>query len=69
MRLFWAHAGLLGLTEALHCGKPLLMTPIYGDQFLNAYAAQDRGIGLKLDYQDINVEMLQESLQELSKPR
>ncbi|TDG43842.1 hypothetical protein AWZ03_009753 [Drosophila navojoa] len=68
VRLFWAHAGLLGLTEALHCGKPLLMTPIYGDQFLNAYAAQDRGIGLKLDYQDINVEMLQESLHELSKP-
>ncbi|EDW64684.1 UDP-glucosyltransferase 2 [Drosophila virilis] len=68
VRLFWAHAGLLGLTEALHCGKPLLMTPIYGDQFLNAHAAQDRGVGLKLDYEHINVETLQQSLQELAKP-
>ncbi|XP_043070517.1 UDP-glucosyltransferase 2 isoform X2 [Drosophila grimshawi] len=68
VRLFWAHAGLLGLTEALHCGKPLLMTPIYGDQFLNAFAAQDRGVGIKLDYQQINVDTLQQSLQELSKP-
>ncbi|XP_062120630.1 UDP-glycosyltransferase UGT5 [Drosophila sulfurigaster albostrigata] len=66
VKLFWAHAGLLGMTEALHCGKPLLMTPIYGDQFLNAYAAQQRGIGLKLDYEQINVTTLQETLQELS---
>ncbi|KAH8412007.1 hypothetical protein KR222_006607, partial [Zaprionus bogoriensis] len=68
VKLFWAHAGLLGLTEALHCGKPLLMTPIYGDQFLNAHAAQDRGIGLKLDYQHIDVDSLQQALQQLSLP-
>ncbi|KAH8271963.1 hypothetical protein KR044_012415 [Drosophila immigrans] len=66
VKLFWAHAGLLGMTEALHCGKPMLMTPIYGDQFLNAFAAQDRGVGLKLDYEQINASTLQETLQELS---
>lgn len=69
VKLFWAHAGLLGMTEALHCGKPLLMTPIYGDQFLNAHAAQDRGIGLKLDYQHIDVQSLEQALQQLSNPR
>lgn len=57
------------MTEALHCGKPLLMTPIYGDQFLNAHAAQDRGIGLTLDYQHIDVQSLQQALQQLSNPR
>ncbi|KAM8716275.1 hypothetical protein ACLKA7_003199 [Drosophila subpalustris] len=68
VKLFWAHAGLLGLTEALHCGKPLLMTPLYGDQFLNAIAAQGRGIGLTLEYEQINVDTLQEKLQQLSTP-
>lgn len=68
VKLFWAHAGLLGLTEGLHCGKPLLMTPIYGDQFLNAFAAEGRGVGLKLDYEEINVDTLQASLQQLSDP-
>ncbi|XP_034473734.1 UDP-glucuronosyltransferase 2B31 [Drosophila innubila] len=68
VKLFWAHAGLLGLTEALHCGKPLLMTPLYGDQFLNSLAAQDRGIGLLLEYEQINVETVREKLQQLSDP-
>ncbi|KAH8377404.1 hypothetical protein KR093_005324 [Drosophila rubida] len=66
VKVFWAHAGLLGMTEALHCGKPMLMTPIYGDQFLNAFAAQQRGVGLKLDYEQIDASVLQETLQELS---
>jgi len=69
VKLFWTHAGLLGLTEGLHCGKPLLLTPIYGDQFLNAFAAEGRGVGLKLDYEEINVDTLQVSLQNLSHPR
>jgi len=45
------------------------MTPIYGDQFLNAFAAEGRGVGLKLDYEEINVDTLQASLQQLSDPR
>lgn len=45
------------------------MTPIYGDQFLNAHAAQDRGIGLQLDYLNIDVHSLRQALQQLSNPR
>ncbi|EDV57648.2 LOW QUALITY PROTEIN: uncharacterized protein Dere_GG24956 [Drosophila erecta] len=67
VKLFWSHGGLLGTTEAVHCGKPLLVTPIYGDQFLNAYSVQNRGMGLKLDYQDITVENLNKALTELRK--
>ncbi|XP_030383636.1 UDP-glucuronosyltransferase 1-7C [Scaptodrosophila lebanonensis] len=68
VKLFWTHGGLLGTTEGVHCGKPMLVTPIYGDQFVNAFAVLNRGIGLKLDYDQINVENLQEALQQLSQP-
>ncbi|XP_033174081.1 UDP-glucuronosyltransferase [Drosophila mauritiana] len=67
VKLFWSHGGLLGTTESVHCGKPLLVTPIYGDQFLNAFSVQNRGMGLKLDYQDITVENLKSALAELRK--
>ncbi|EDW76472.2 uncharacterized protein Dwil_GK14641 [Drosophila willistoni] len=65
--LFWSHGGLLGTTEGVHCGKPMLVTPIYGDQFLNAFAVQNRGMGLKLHYQEISHTSLNESFQELTK--
>ncbi|ALC38850.1 Dot [Drosophila busckii] len=68
VKIFWTHAGLLGMTEALHCGKPMLMTPIYGDQFLNAHAAQTRGVGLILSYEDIKAAQLKTKLAALSKP-
>ncbi|KAH8369048.1 hypothetical protein KR200_010824 [Drosophila serrata] len=67
VKLFWTHGGLLGTTESVHCGKPMLVTPIYGDQFLNAFSVQNRGMGLKLDYEEINVDNLKQAFKELSK--
>lgn len=69
MKLFWSHGGLLGTTESVHCGKPLLVTPIYGDQFLNAFSVQNRGMGLKLDYEEITIENLQQAFSKLSDTR
>ncbi|XP_037711285.1 UDP-glucosyltransferase 2 [Drosophila subpulchrella] len=67
VKLFWSHGGLLGTTESVHCGKPLLVTPIYGDQFLNAFSVQNRGMGLKLNYEDITIPNLKRAFTELSK--
>ncbi|XP_017047434.1 UDP-glucosyltransferase 2 [Drosophila ficusphila] len=66
VKLFWTHGGLLGTTESVHCGKPMLVTPIYGDQFLNAFSVQNRGMGLKFDYQDISVSNLRKAFTKLS---
>lgn len=32
VRVFVTHAGLMGTTEAVHCGVPVVVTPMYGDQ-------------------------------------
>lgn len=48
------HGGLLGANEAAYCGVPVVVTPFYGDQFLNAAALENRGMGVVLKFQDIN---------------
>lgn len=32
VRAFVTHGGLLGSSEAAHCGVPVIVTPMYGDQ-------------------------------------
>ena len=44
MKLFISHGGLLGTQEAVACGVPMLMVPLYADQALNARAMADRGV-------------------------
>lgn len=50
------HGGLLGSSEAAYCGVPVILTPFYGDQFLNSAAMESRGMGVILKYNDINKE-------------
>lgn len=68
MKLFWSHGGLLGVTEAVYCGKPMIVTPIYGDQFLNAYAVNNRGVGKIIFYNEIDKERLLNALLQAMSP-
>nr|XP_040238054.2 UDP-glucosyltransferase 2-like [Anopheles coluzzii]XP_040238055.2 UDP-glucosyltransferase 2-like [Anopheles coluzzii] len=54
VRLFVSHGGLLGVSEAVHCGVPVVVMPIYGDQFLNAAALVNRGAGVRMDYEQVD---------------
>ncbi|XP_045776628.1 UDP-glucosyltransferase 2-like isoform X1 [Maniola jurtina] len=44
VKLFISHGGLLGTQEAVACGVPTLMVPLYADQALNGRAMSDRGV-------------------------
>lgn len=65
VKLFITHGGLLGTTEAIAEGKPILGFPILGDQKMNMAKAVERGYGLKIEIDDINEEILTETLNEL----
>lgn len=58
VKVFLTHGGLLGTSEACHCGVPMVVTPIYGDQFLNSEAIKKRQIGTILKYKDMNEEAI-----------
>lgn len=54
VKLFITHGGLLGTTEAIYEGVPILAMPMFGDQITNIKSIIDKGAGEMLDYGDLN---------------
>lgn len=65
VKLFITHGGLLGGTEAIYYGKPLVTIPIFGDQKLNAARSVLSGFGVRVDYQNLTESSLTWALQEI----
>nr|XP_034827024.1 UDP-glucuronosyltransferase 2B19-like isoform X2 [Maniola hyperantus] len=60
---FIAHGGLLGMTEAVSAGKPMVVVPFFGDQPANAAAAAAAGFAKVLSYNDLSEESLTDAVQ------
>ncbi|XP_056148791.1 UDP-glucuronosyltransferase 1A1-like [Lampris incognitus] len=65
IRAFITHAGSHGIYEGLCHGVPMVMLPINGDQFGNAYAMASRGMGVVLDIPTISVDTVLLGLNEV----
>ncbi|CAH2074447.1 unnamed protein product, partial [Iphiclides podalirius] len=63
---FVSHGGMLSLSEAAHCGKPLLAMPFFGDQFSNAAAVRASGLGSTMFFQNLNADNLAEEIGKLT---
>ncbi|CAK1540719.1 unnamed protein product [Leptosia nina] len=57
------HGGMLGLTEAISAGKPLIIVPIFVDQRVNAATIKAAGIGEMLSLPDVQEEDIDAALQ------
>lgn len=57
---FFSHCGLLGTTEALYHGVPVVGMPIYGDQPTNAAAIEESGLGVQVQLDLITKEYILE---------
>ncbi|CAH0714625.1 unnamed protein product, partial [Brenthis ino] len=60
---FIAHGGLLGMTEAVSAGKPMVIVPFFGDQHYNGAAAVASGFGRVVSYIDLNEQDLREAVE------
>lgn len=69
MKAFWAHGGNLGTIETVHCGKPAIITPFYGDQYLNAAALNRRGMGFTLELEKITADNIYDVVQRVLQPK
>ena len=49
VRLFLTHGGANGQSESLFHGKPMIVFPLFGDQFYNAKRGQEKGFSLTMD--------------------
>ncbi|XP_068629552.1 UDP-glycosyltransferase UGT5-like [Battus philenor] len=65
---FISHGGMLSLSEAAHCGKPLLAMPFFGDQFSNAAAVRTSGLGTTMFFSQLNADNLVEQIMKLTSP-
>lgn len=62
VHVFMGHGGLLGTSEAVYCGVSMVTTPMYGDQFLNSAALENRKMGKVVHYEDLTTENLVRAL-------
>lgn len=68
VRVFMSHGGLLGSSEAAYCGVPAVVTPMYGDQFMNAAAIVHRGMGVLLPFPHMTTENIVKALKRTLEP-
>lgn len=69
VKAFMSHGGLMGTSEGVYCQMPTIVTPIYGDQFLNAAALEQRGMGVTLHYNELTEKTIVAAVEEILKPR
>lgn len=69
LKVFWTHGGNLGTIETVHCGKPAIVTPFYGDQYLNAAALEERRMGFRLNIFDITADKINELVDKALHPQ
>ncbi|KAG5326428.1 UD2A3 glucuronosyltransferase, partial [Pseudoatta argentina] len=62
VKCYLGHGGLLGLSESVYVGLPMILMPIYGDQFHNSAAAETRGAAVVVAYDNLTEETLKSAL-------
>ncbi|KAG4076739.1 hypothetical protein HA402_002026 [Bradysia odoriphaga] len=65
VKAFISHGGLLGSTEAIYHGIPIVGIPFFGDQHLNIKRASQAGWAILLDYDNITMESVEWALNEI----
>ena len=55
-RLFIGHAGLNGIFESTYHGVPMICSPFFGDQFVNAQVAKRAGFAEIVDLETTSAE-------------
>ena len=69
IKVFMSHGGLMGMSEGVYCQTPTIVTPIYGDQYLNAAALEHRGMAIVLHYNELTRDNIVNAVEKILQPR
>ncbi|XP_054152667.1 NDP-glycosyltransferase YjiC-like [Oppia nitens] len=59
------HGGNNTITETFSCGKPMIVMPLFGDQYDNAQRVHEKGFGIRLDAYKCSEEELLTTIESL----
>ncbi|XP_023246022.1 2-hydroxyacylsphingosine 1-beta-galactosyltransferase-like [Copidosoma floridanum] len=62
VRVFITHGGLMSCQEALYFGVPIIGIPLFSDQMQNVARFEEKNMGIKINYENINEASLDETL-------
>ncbi|PIO66214.1 glycosyltransferase family 28 protein [Teladorsagia circumcincta] len=62
---FITHAGMNSILEATFFGKPLVVVPLFGDQYLNAKNVERRGMAVMIGKNELNKDTLTAAIREV----
>lgn len=54
--LFITHGGLMSVIETIHCGKPVVGIPMFGDQPANIRFLVQKKVAAYVEYEKLNSE-------------
>lgn len=63
IKAFITHGGYNSLTEATYSGVPLIVLPLFGDQFANCKRVERLGFGVTLKKTDLTEAKVYQALQ------
>jgi UDP-glucoronosyl and UDP-glucosyl transferase len=62
VKIFWSHGGMNGVAEGTYARSPFLCTPLFSDQPDNCQHIEDRGMGLRLNTNQVSPSAVEEAL-------
>lgn len=62
---YFGHGGLLGLSEGVYVGLPMILMPMFGDQFHNSAAVKTRGAAVVIEYNNLSEQTLRHAVDEI----
>uniref|UniRef100_A0A2S2NK27 UDP-glucuronosyltransferase n=2 Tax=Schizaphis graminum TaxID=13262 RepID=A0A2S2NK27_SCHGA len=62
--LFITHAGIMSVIETIHCGKPIVAIPIFGDQIFNSHLLVEKQVAVILEYKNLESDQLFNAINE-----
>ncbi|XP_054161697.1 NDP-glycosyltransferase YjiC-like [Oppia nitens] len=63
--LFITHGGNNSITECMYFGKPMIVVPLFYDQYDNAQRVEDKGYGIRLNPYECSEQQLLQSIDKL----
>lgn len=62
--LFISHAGIMSTIETIHCGKPMVAIPIFGDQIFNTNLLVEKQVAVAIEYKHLESDQLFNAISE-----